>query len=860
MIGIATLAAPIVAARSGAASRTRTVEVCVGSLRALYSVEAALMAEISSSEAILRATQFGVDLDTASELIGFDLEQRLATARATLDRDTDELARFDPITVSSISVSIARMRASMDVAHDIDAVHRADQAAAATLRDAAQATLARLLKAASATSRDAVGVEAATDVMVDVFELYQSLLAEVDALFEIEVPGSDLDPNVARFHLAAARAEYRSTLAALERNPNDTLKQPIQELTTSDDVVALDDAVAAELSATPPVISSVDDLVAVFTPGISASEQFSDLVHLAADEATQLAGRRQNEAAASLRNAILVVSIVLVSWTAFALLFTRSINRRLRPLARRARELSEGHLDGAATDETGPPEIAVIARALNESATNLRRLQDQAAALASGDLDAPVLARPGVGEIGDSIHRSVQRLADSWREREDLKERLVHQANHDLLTSLPNRKRALEALDTAIASAARGEEIAAALFVDLDDFKRVNDLYGHHAGDRVLRLTAERLTRSIRHGDLVARLGGDEFVIVAHRVESVHDAAELARRIIAAIQEPFIIDGATTHVGACIGIGLSLGHGATAVELLRDADNAVHRAKRAGKGRFEVFDEHARAELMAEGALERSLRLALEAGELSLHYQPIVEARTAHVVGFEALARWTHAGEPVSPARFVAVAEQSDLVRDLGRWALGAATHQLATWTSQSCWEDADVAVNISGRHLLHSQFLDDVHEALGRSGLAPERLTIEVTETVVLSDLPSAARVLADLRRLGVRVSLDDFGTGYTSIAHLWQLPIDKIKIDGSFVERIDAEQERVLIELMIEVGHALGAEVVAECVETEMQLDVLRDLACDSIQGFLVARPAPAEDVARMADVVLRAASGRD
>ena len=278
-----------------------------------------------------------------------------------------------------------------------------------------------------------------------------------------------------------------------------------------------------------------------------------------------------------------------------------------------------------------------------------------------------------------------------------------------------------------------------------------------------------------------------------------------------------------------------------ALDLIRDAGNAVHRAKSLGRGRVEIFDEHARTELAVQFDVEAALRDALAAGNLCLHYQPVTDTITGELRGLEALARWTRDGVPVRPDQFIPVAEQSDLINELGCWALTEATSQLAAWTLDGEYLDAYVAVNISARHLLSASFVSDVRHALGSSGLDPRRLVLEITETVIVHDLISAAIHLDELRTLGVRVAIDDFGTGYTSIRQLWRLPIDILKIDGSFIRDLEIGQDQVIVQLIIEVAHTLGLGVVAECVETESQHQALRDLGCDAIQGYLIARPQP-------------------
>ncbi|MBI4941797.1 MAG: EAL domain-containing protein [Actinobacteria bacterium] len=441
---------------------------------------------------------------------------------------------------------------------------------------------------------------------------------------------------------------------------------------------------------------------------------------------------------------------------------------------------------------------------------------------------------------------AIREVRRSETARSRLAADLAHQAAHDSLTSLTNRPRVLELLEAALHRAQRNGGLVGLLFIDLDDFKRVNDTYGHAAGDHVLRVTAARMREAVRAGDTIGRLGGDEFVVVLEQVPAETDVVQLADRLVTVLRQPVRLPSVAREVsiGASVGVALSRDGGTDAVVLLHDADAAAYRAKRAGRGRYEIFDEALRREMHERAALETAIEAGLDEGQFLLHYQPVFDVATGTATGYEALLRWARPGHGiVAPADFIPLAEQSALVCRLGRWVLLEATQQLVAWTAQdpAAFGGVSIAVNVSGRHLYDDSLVRDVTDALLVSGLAPERLVLEMTETILVDGRAAAGRLQA-LRRLGVRISIDDFGTGYTSIGQLQSLHADGLKIDRSLVES-STPGSRELVRLLVHAAHAFGLEVVAEGVEHESQLEPLRAAGCDRVQGFLLARPQPAQ-----------------
>jgi diguanylate cyclase (GGDEF)-like protein/PAS domain S-box-containing protein len=441
--------------------------------------------------------------------------------------------------------------------------------------------------------------------------------------------------------------------------------------------------------------------------------------------------------------------------------------------------------------------------------------------------------------------------ADYWQgvisditERKTLEAALAHQALHDALTDLPNRALLLDRAQQAIARARRDQRGVALLFLDLDNFKIVNDSLGHAAGDRLLVLVAGMLRACVRESDTVARLGGDEFVALLDGVADAAEAEAVCARIQEALGAPLKLGRARIGVTASIGVVISADGHTHPEHLLRDADIAMYRAKASGKQRHVVFAPQMRLAATQRWQQELDLRRAIERDELELHFQPKVELHSGRTVGVEALARWRHPERGlVPPADFIPLAEETGLIVPLGRWALREACRQTQLWNEGRLANDAlTVSVNLSPRQFRDPRLAHDVSAALESSGLSPALLTIEITESVAMDDAELTAATLATLQRVGVSISIDDFGTGYSSLAHLKRFPVDTLKIDRSFVDGLGVEQEdTAIVSATIRLAHALGIKVIAEGVETPEQAEVLRELGCDRAQGFWFGRPVP-------------------
>ncbi|MEO8696642.1 MAG: EAL domain-containing protein, partial [Acidimicrobiales bacterium] len=429
--------------------------------------------------------------------------------------------------------------------------------------------------------------------------------------------------------------------------------------------------------------------------------------------------------------------------------------------------------------------------------------------------------------------------------RKVVEEELVQQALHDSLTGLPNRALLTDRLIHGLAGSRRRGTQVGVIFLDVDHFKVVNDSLGHTSGDDLLRQAAERIAGAIRPGDTVARFGGDEFVVVCDDV-NLADTTQIAARVLEALSQPCVIGGQDVHVTASLGIAISDEH-ATPESLLRDSDAAMYRAKERGRGRVEVFDEAVRLKAEARLATESALRRGLEREEFVLHFQPIVDLSSGTMVGTEALLRWRHPERGlVSPADFIPIAEATGLIVPLGAWVLEAACRQLIEW--QVTAPALTMAVNVSVRQMLAPGITRLVENVLLRTGVRPEDLCLELTESVFMEDVEYFERILASLKALGLRLAIDDFGTGYSSLSYLKRFPVDGVKVDRSFIDGLGTEpHDSALVAAIIAMAAALGLDVTAEGVETQQQLAILEQLHCGRAQGFYLARPMPAADMTR-------------
>ncbi len=495
--------------------------------------------------------------------------------------------------------------------------------------------------------------------------------------------------------------------------------------------------------------------------------------------------------------------------------------------------------------------------ALNEVTKRCLRWRDCTLAVlgeSAADLD---LSEATLAQARRMVQRSLDvtlvRMCQSFederrRAQDELSSRekeLVFLATHDALTGLPNRTLILDRIEQTLRRARHNSEPVAALFVDLDNFKSINDSLGHAVGDELLCAVAERLEGVIRETDALGRMGGDEFVVVAEGLSLAAGPELIAERLLEAFREPFALgeQGETlVHVKASIGI--ATGERPSAEQLLRDADIAMYRAKWGGKSRYLVFESGMEDEVQSRVETEMDLQGALENDEFFLVYQPTFDLERMTPTGVEALLRWRRPGRGVvQPEEFISLLEETRMIVEVGAWVLREACTQAAGWQVEG--RPLGLSVNVSALQLDTDELIDHVTEALEASGLAPERLTIEITETTLMSNAEETARRLKELKRLGVRIAVDDFGTGYSSLGHLRQFPVDVLKIDRSFISQLaEGGEGEILLHTLLQLGKALEIETTAEGIERPQDLTLIRSKECDNGQGFLFTRPLSVQD----------------
>jgi len=447
-----------------------------------------------------------------------------------------------------------------------------------------------------------------------------------------------------------------------------------------------------------------------------------------------------------------------------------------------------------------------------------------------GDSILP-LAQEAASSVGDIARMAI--------EHHQLHTTLVRQSQHDALTGLPNRLLLKDRLNQALTLARRKGNRVAVCVLDLDRFKQINDSLGHNYGDCVLQNVARILSTNVRDIDTVARQGGDEFLLALPDLQSEHEAIDICERILLALHEPLLIDGQHLTATASIGISFSTASGENADILLRDADTALYAAKQSGRDKLQRYDASLGKKVQRVLTLQTALRSALADHQFSLAYQPLYSP-AMNLLGFEALLRWSHPllGQ-IGPADFIPMAEETGLIVPIGEWVLCGACRQAQDWTL-AFGIPVRIFINISGVQLSRPDFLDTVTRALACTGLAPAQLELEITESWVMTDIPAASERLAEIRALGIGVGIDDFGTGHSSFASLQRFPVDTIKIDQSFVNRLDGSaQNLAIVRTIVELAAQLGLQTVAEGIETEFQLTQLQNLRCDVLQGYLLGKP---------------------
>ncbi|MGY5884718.1 putative bifunctional diguanylate cyclase/phosphodiesterase [Modestobacter lacusdianchii] len=845
LVGVVALTTAVVRAAVSEAATAERAESTVRAVAQLDAARSGVEQEIVPvlSLAVLRDPVASAAVGLTPLLVQVQLAQAetaLAQARAATDR---ALASVPAGAVGAAAVEQAAERLG-----DLRAGSETQQAPpedtyrgylavsdllASAQRDAAAAASAEEVTAR--TYRTARDVELVARVARTASRAIPLFLGSQFTLSDAGIGGADLDWR-------AAWVAYTDAQRQLDELDQPGLAAAWADLRASAAVTAVDDVLTAQFDGTASRLSILQ-VASLVSQNAVRDAAFTELLDTAVAGA-QAAAATDREAAIGRRTATLLAALgVLLAAAVAAAVLGRSVTRSLGVLAGQAVQVSRGEL--VAVEGGGPREVRTVSTALGSAVASLRRIQDQARAVARGDLSNALLDEPLPGPLGEVVHASVRQIVASVRQREELQTALAHQASHDPLTELPNRAQALQLTAAALSRGQRSGSMTGLLFVDLDGFKAVNDSLGHAAGDDVLREVAVRLRDTVRAGDVVCRLGGDEFVVLVEGVDDERVLVELAERLIAAVSAPLLLGGQAASVGASVGVAVSRDGVTDPDVLFVEADTAAYRAKRHGRGRAELFDEALRGQLAERAVLEAAIAAGLAGGEMVLHYQPVIDVAGDRLTGYEALVRWERPGHGmVPPDVFIPAAEESQLICELDRWVLHEATRQLAEWRADARLADGEpeptIAVNISGRHLADRRVVQDVADALAASGLPAQLLVLEVTETVLVDD-PSAFDNLAALRALGAAIAIDDFGTGYTSIGQLRHMPVDTLKIDRSFIASVEPGHGE-LVALMIRAAHTFGMTVVAEGVEEPAQLARLRAESCDQAQGYLLHRPLPA------------------
>ena len=578
-------------------------------------------------------------------------------------------------------------------------------------------------------------------------------------------------------------------------------------------------------------------------------------VGAAEDYATALTGRR--------RFIMLTIGVICLIYLAVIEHVRQWTTRRL---VRPVQALADAAINAIAGEETlpnldhgGPAELKTLGEMLASFVQTLKdRVQERTAELERQKETLKDKVRERTAEL-EHQKEQLEREITVRRQAED---RLRHDAFHDTLTDLPNRAFLMERLESCLERASRQEDyLFAVLFLDIDNFKVINDSLGHNAGDELLVESAERLTACLRGLDIVARvgqdtaarLGGDEFVILLDGLSKPSDAVLVAQRLQKELSVPFKLRGQEVVISASIGIALDQGEHKMAEHLLRDADTAMYRAKVAGKARHEVFDEAMHTQAMARMQLENELRAAIEQGQFQLVYQPIVDLPTQQINSFEALIRWNHPDRgTVPPVEFIPVAEETRLIVPIGRWVLREACRQLQAWNAQLPPERAlSISVNVSKREVAEPGFVQEVQRLLQTTGIDGPQLKLEITESVIMDNPEHIIEVLRQLKQLGIELHMDDFGTGLSSLSCLHKFPLDVLKIDRAFVTTMGPNREYAgFVHTIVTLAHSLDMKVTAEGIETPEQLAQLLALDCDYGQGYLFSKPLSATEAEAIID----------
>jgi len=811
---------------------------------------------------LLAVDSLGADESLANQLLGLDVGEVAASAVADVDQLVADGVGAPTVTVEDISTLRGRLDGTVVSSRD------AFEVVGARLDSAGLAAADELVELAEGIPDGdrLIARMRTTELLAEGHSnLSAQFLAYFGSRFSVEI-----EPVLELQRLAALRSSFRSMLAELAENPasSQAIQTTIDEL-RSDSALTSYQAVVDEhlaVAITSGLVAEegdlfanafadIDRIITVFDSSTTSIEDWliatessgSDLLDTVVDNVSAAnADISHTRRSVFIQAAVMIVAIVVVT-----MIIRRPI-RRLTALAALVR-------DGRPIDiaPSGPSEVHHAGQVLVEAGSNQELIRLQAVALADGKLDDPVLQLTASGDAGRLAAEATRALSRSIAETRSYQAQLSYQATHDGLTGLRNRPATVEALAGAMSRMRSHELSTAVLFIDLDEFKPINDTYGHAAGDQALIEISKRLLATTRQGDVVGRMGGDEFVIVYESATSAEEVDEFAQRVRGTVRESIWISGMQVNVGCSIGISMtSPDDGITdltqppadlARAAISHADLAVYAAKAAGRNAVKFCTDEMRAADTRLQDAEAALRHVVADGGLELHFQPVIGPDHA-VVGFEALARWRQAdGTMAMPDDFIAIAERSDLIVSLDRWVIDEAARTLADWQENSVLSGLWLAVNVSSRHLDHPEVAAHVLDPLELHEIEPILFMIEVTETAAVNDIDRTRERLQRIRRAGVRVAIDDFGTGHSSLTHLSSFEVDVLKLDRSWVSEVDEPGSKAehMLRLMVASGHGLGLRVTAEGIENADQAEAMLAMGADFLQGWHFSRAVPLDEV---------------
>ncbi len=756
-----------------------------------------------------------------------DMGVDVSTVTSLLKPLRDEWKSGDELDANAIDKAWAELRTE---------IIRLNDTAAHNLREAA--TTAELLTIGTETEQMVAVLQYGSD------ELWHTMMAGITGKPEDHV----IQMVDAEGALTASLDRFQQVLPADRSAELETLRSGVEFTTLQASRTPFVEVVTAAADASPYVVTEPDQVqLVVGTVGISMERLLAiqEYGHRFFDAEMTIADDIRHEAAQARWIAVGIMALTALVSLVLLVLLMRSILRPLSRLMRQSRRVQKGDLNIEAVKPSGPTDLRVVTRAFNDMVSTLQSYESQLDRLARGETKVD---HSLPGPLGDTVRRSVSQLATVTAQLHASEAAANLQARTDSLTGLANRTAALEHLAILAMNARQSEQPGAIIFLDLDGFKSVNDTQGHAEGDRILVEIADRV-RDVCPGAMVARIGGDEFLVLVEQAASLDAVTRTAHDLIDVISRP--VTGSTGTIftlSASAGVSLVDGH-RDPLSCIAQADTAVYHAKERGRGRVEAYDSKLAHAIEERAEIALTMRQGLADRQFSLALQPIIDVATSHPIGAEVLLRWNRPGmEQIGPAEFIPIAEQTGVIVDLETWVLEQAVAVLRDWRIDPITSGLRLAVNVSGRHIVEGNLAPMLDELCTRAQVDPGLLDLEITETHLMSDVFRSIVVVDDLRAQGVNVAIDDFGTGYSSMSYLHRLTVDALKIDQVFVSgMVDDHLDRTIVELLLRLGDSLGLKVIAEGVDTEQKLTLLKELGCPWAQGFHIARPMSIDDATR-------------